>query len=108
MGFFSVFNPDAIKNIHLYKGGIPSKYGGRAAAVLNIHQKDGNSNKFSAQGGIGLISSRLLIEGPLEEQKGSFLLSGRSSYVHLFLPLAGVDNSIAYFYDLNTKLMKPT
>ena len=103
LGFFSVFNPDAIKNIHLYKGGIPSKYGGRAAAVLNIHQKDGNSNKFSAQGGIGLISSRLLIEGPLEEQKGSFLLSGRSSYVHLFLPLAGVDNSIAYFYDLNTK-----
>lgn len=103
LGFFSVFNPDAIKNINLYKGGIPSKYGGRVASVLNIHQKDGNSNKLKAQGGIGLISSRLLIEGPLEQQKGSFLISGRSSFIHLFLPLAEVDNSIAYFYDLNTK-----
>jgi len=104
LGFFSVFNPDAIKDIRLYKGGIPSKYGGRVASVLNIYQKDGNSNKIKVQGGIGLISSRLLIEGPLKKEKGSFLVSGRSSYAHLFLPLAGVDNSIAYFYDLNMKL----
>jgi len=104
-GFFSVFNPDAIKDIRLYKGGIPANYGGRVASVLNIYQKDGNSNKVKAQGGLGLISSRLLVEGPLKKEKGSFLIAGRSSYAHLFLPLIdSIDNSIAYFYDLNTKL----
>ncbi|MGB0982237.1 MAG: TonB-dependent receptor, partial [Winogradskyella sp.] len=102
-GFFSVFNPDAIKDIKLYKGGIPAKYGGRVSSVLDIYQKEGNSSKFSANGGIGLISSRLLLEGPLKKDKGSFLLAGRSSYAHLFLPLFNIDN-IAYFYDLNTKL----
>ncbi|MDO7172877.1 TonB-dependent receptor [Mariniflexile sp. AS56] len=102
-GFFSVFNPDAIKDIKLYKGGIPARYGGRVASVLDIYQKDGNSNEFHANGGIGLISNRLLIEGPLKKEKGSFLLGGRSSYAHLFLPLFDNDN-IAYFYDLNTKL----
>jgi hypothetical protein len=86
-GFFSVFNPDAIKDIKLYKGGIPANYGGRASSVLNIYQKDGNSNNFNAQGGVGLISSRLLLEGPLKKEKGSFLVGGRSSYAHLFLPL---------------------
>ena len=104
-GFFSVFNPDAIKDIKLYKGGIPANYGGRASSVLNIYQKDGNSNNFNAQGGVGLISSRLLLEGPLKKEKGSFLVGGRSSYAHLFLPLVeSVEDNKAYFYDLNTKL----
>ena len=102
-GFFSVFNPDAIKDIKLYKGGIPAKYGGRISSVLDIYQKEGNSSKFHANGGIGLISSRLLAEGPIKKDKGSFLFGGRSSYAHLFLPLFDLDN-IAYFYDLNTKL----
>ena len=104
-GFFSVFNPDAIKDIRLYKGGIPSNYGGRVASVLNIYQKDGNSNALKSQGGIGLISSRLLLEGPIKKEKGSFLIGGRSSYAHLFLPLIeGAEDNKAYFYDLNTKL----
>jgi hypothetical protein len=104
-GFFSVFNPDAIKDIKLYKGGIPANYGGRLSSVLNIYQKDGNSNDFNAQGGVGLISSRLLLEGPIEKEKGSFLIGGRSSYAHLFLPLVeSVGDNKGYFYDLNTKL----
>lgn len=104
-GFFSVFNPDAIKDIKLYKGGIPANYGGRVASVLNIYQKEGNSNNFKANGGLGLISSRLLVEGPLKKDKAAFLLGGRSSYAHLFLPLIeSVENNKAYFYDLNTKL----
>ena len=102
-GFFSVFNPDAIKDITLYKGGIPSRYGGRISSVLDIYQKDGNNKKYSATGGIGLVASRLLLEGPLISEKASFLVGGRSSYAHLFLPLFDNDN-IAYFYDLNTKL----
>ena len=102
-GFFSVFNPDAIKDLKLYKGGIPSKFGGRASSVLDIYQKDGNSKDFHINGGIGLISSRILAEGPIVKDKGSFLIGGRASYAHLFLKLADNDNS-AYFYDLNTKL----
>ena len=102
-GFFSVFNPDAIKDIKLYKGGIPAKYGGRVSSVLDIYQKDGNSNEFHMNGGIGIVSSRLLAEGPIKKEKGSFLVAGRSSYAHLFLPLFDIDN-IAYFYDLNAKL----
>jgi hypothetical protein len=102
-GFFSVFNPDAIKDLKLYKGGIPSKFGGRASSVLDIYQKDGNSNAFHMNGGIGLITSRILAEGPIVKDKGSFLVGGRASYAHLFLKLANNDNS-AYFYDLNTKL----
>ncbi|WP_299521895.1 TonB-dependent receptor [Winogradskyella sp.] len=102
-GFFSVFNPDAIKDIKLYKGGIPAKYGGRVSSVLDIYQKEGNSSQFHMNGGIGLISSRLLAEGPIKKEKGSFLFGGRSSYAHLFLPLFDIDN-VAYFYDLNTKL----
>jgi hypothetical protein len=104
-GFFSVFNPDAIKDLKLYKGGIPARFGGRASSVLDIYQKDGNSKKFSTNGGIGLISSRLLLEGPLVKDKGSFLIGGRSSYAHLFLKLSeDQKDNAAYFYDLNTKL----
>lgn len=102
-GFFSVFNPDAIKDLKLYKGGIPSRFGGRASSVLDIYQKDGNSKGFHMNGGIGLISSRLLAEGPIVKDKGSFIVAGRGSYAHLFLKLSNNDNS-AYFYDLNTKL----
>ncbi|TBX70354.1 TonB-dependent receptor [Flavobacterium silvisoli] len=102
-GFFSVFNPDAIKDLKLYKGGIPSRFGGRVSSVLDIYQKDGNSNKFSMNGGIGLISSRLLAEGPIVKDRGSFLFAGRASYAHLFLKLSNNKNS-AYFYDLNTKM----
>jgi len=102
-GFFSVFNPDAIKDLKLYKGGIPAKYGGRVSSVLDIYQKEGNSNQFKMNGGIGLVSSRLLAEGPIKKEKASFLFGGRSSYVHLFSSLFDLDN-VAYFYDLNTKL----
>ena len=104
-GFFSVFNPDAIKDLKLYKGGIPARYGGRASSVLDIYQKDGSSKDFHMNGGIGLISSRILAEGPIIKDRGSFLIGGRASYAHLFLKLSEdqKDNS-AYFYDLNTKL----
>ena len=104
-GFFSVFNPDAIKDLKLYKGGIPARFGGRASSVLDIYQKDGSSKEFHANGGIGLISSRLLIEGPLVKDRGSFLIGGRSSYAHLFMKLSkDQKNNAAYFYDLNTKM----
>ena len=102
-GFFSVFNPDAIKDLKLYKGGIPARYGGRVSSVLDIYQKEGNSKEFHMSGGIGVVASRLLAEGPIEKNKGAFLIGGRASYAHLFLPLFDIDNK-AYFYDLNTKL----
>jgi len=102
-GFFSVFNPDAIKDLTLYKGGIPARYGGRVSSVLDIYQKDGNKREYHASGGIGLVASRLLLEGPIKKDVASFLVGGRSSYAHLFLPLFDNDN-VAYFYDLNAKL----
>lgn len=101
-GFFSVFNVDAIKDVKLYKGGIPSRYGGRVSSVLDIRQKDGNSKAFKISGGIGAISSRLAVEGPTFKDKGSFLLAGRASYADLFLAIAGNENR-AGFYDLNLK-----
>lgn len=102
-GLFSIFNPDAIKELKLYKGGIPSRYGGRISSVLDMYQKDGNYKEFHATGGIGLLSSRLLAEGPIVKDKTSFLAGGRASYAHLFLPLFDIDNR-ALFYDLNFKL----
>lgn len=102
-GFFSVFNNDALRNIKLYKGGIPARYGGRASSVLEIDQKVGSYENFSAYGGIGLLSSRLTVEGPIIKDKFSYLLSGRGSYAHLFLKLTDI-KSTAYFYDLNAKL----
>ena len=102
-GLFSVFNPDAIKDLKLYKGGIPARYGGRLSSILDIYQKDGNKNEFHMNGGIGLISSRILAEGPIVKGKASFVVAGRASYAHLFLKLTNNPNS-AYFYDLNTKL----
>ncbi|GAB1855996.1 TonB-dependent receptor [Flavobacteriaceae bacterium MHTCC 0001] len=101
-GFFSVFNADAIKDVKLYKGGIPARFGGRVSSVLDVRQKDGNSKKFELNGGIGIISSRLSAEGPVFSDKGSFLIAGRGSYAHLFLQATGEENS-AYFYDVNLK-----
>ncbi len=90
-GFFSVFNPDAIKDIKLYKGGIPARYGGRVSSVLEIFQKEGNSRELKVKGGIGAVASRLLVEGPLVQDRGAFLVGGRASYAHLFLPLFDIE-----------------
>ena len=102
-GFFSVFNPDAIKDVKLFKGGIPARYGGRISSVLEIFQKEGNSKELKVNGGIGAVASRLLVEGPIIKDRTAFLAGGRASYAHLFLPLFDIDNR-AYFYDLNTKI----
>lgn len=106
LGFFSVFNSDAIKDVSLYKSGIPAEYGGRASSVMDVKMKDGNNKKFGASGGIGLISSRLAIEGPIVKDKGSFIISGRRSYLDLFLKLSNREDlkkTKLYFYDLNLK-----
>lgn len=102
-GFFSVFNADVIKDLKLYKGGIPANFGGRTSSVLDIYQKEGNNQEFHLTGGIGAISSRLLAEGPLVKGKSSFVVAGRTSYAHLFMKLADNPNSVS-FYDLNAKL----
>jgi len=102
-GFFSVFNPDAIKDIKLFKGGIPSRYGGRVSSVLEIFQREGNSKETKFTGGIGAVASRLLVEGPIIKDRTAFLAGGRASYAHLFLPLFDLNNK-AYFYDVNTKI----
>ncbi len=102
-GFFSVFNADAIKDVKLYKGGIPARFGGRVSSVLDVRQKDGNSKNFALTGGIGLISSRLTVEGPLFKEKGSFLIAGRRSYADLLAKAAGKGKNTASFYDLNLK-----
>ena len=102
-GFLSIYNADAIRDMKLYKGGMPARYGGRISSVLDVYQKDGNNTQYHGTGGIGSLSSRFLLEGPIVKDKSSFLISGRASYAHLFLKLTGNDNS-AYFYDLNMKL----
>lgn len=102
-GFISVFNADVIKDLKLYKGGIPANFGGRTSSVLDIYQKEGNNKEYHVNGGIGAVSSRLLIEGPIVKEKSSFVVAGRGSYAHLLLKLADEPNS-AYFYDLNAKL----
>jgi hypothetical protein len=107
LGFFSVFNNDAIKDVTLYKGDLPAQYGGRLASVLDVRMKDGNQKKFSGTGGIGLISSRLTLEGPIIKDKTSFIVSGRRTYADLFLIFAkdeGVQDSRMYFYDFNAKI----
>lgn len=107
MGFFSIFNNDAVKELSLYKGDMPASYGGRLSSILDVKQKDGNNKKYGVTGGLGLISSRLMIEGPIVKNKASFLVAGRRSYADLFIPLANNDNldgSKLYFYDFNAKL----
>lgn len=112
LGFFSVFNPDAIKDVTIYKGPIPAEYGGRLSSVLDIGMKEGNDREFAVNGGIGLISSRLTVEGPIKKEKGSFIISARRTYADIILhSLVGLNlirdstlkNSKLYFYDLNLK-----
>jgi len=106
LGFFSVFNSDALKDVTVYKGGIPANYGGRASSVIDITMKDGNNKKFSASGGLGLISSRLTIEGPILKDKMSFIVSGRRSYADFIGQATNIldDDMDLYFYDINAKL----
>ena len=101
-GFFSIFNADVVNGLDLYKGGIPSKFGGRVSSVLDVTQQTGDFENYKVNGGIGLISSRLLVQGPIQKDVGSFLIAGRASYAHLFLKLADNNNS-AMFYDINAK-----
>ncbi|MCK4287757.1 MAG: carboxypeptidase-like regulatory domain-containing protein, partial [Bacteroidales bacterium] len=106
MGFFSVFNSDAIKDVKLYKGNAPAEYGGRLSSVLDLKMNDGNSKRFGVSGGLGLIASRLTIEGPIIKDKSSFIISGRRTYADLFLKLSSdetLKNARLYFYDLNMK-----
>jgi hypothetical protein len=104
LGFFSTFNSDAIKDAVLYKGNQPANFGGRLSSVLDIKMNDGNQKRFNVGGGIGLIASRLAVEGPIVKDKGSFLISGRRTYADVFLKLTDQfkDNQL-YFYDLNAK-----
>ena len=107
LGFFSTFNSDAIKDANLFKGGIPAQYGGRISSVLDINMLDGNKKKFAVEGGLGLIASRLKLEGPIVKDKSSFMISARRTYADLFLKLSPdetVNKSKLYFYDLNAKL----
>lgn len=106
LGFFSVFNSDAIRDVKLYKGGVPARFGGRASSVMDIRMKEGNMKDFNFSGGIGLISSRLMAEGPVLQDKSSFMISGRRTYADLFLPLSNdekIKDNKLYFYDLNLK-----
>jgi hypothetical protein len=106
LGFFSTFNSDAIKDVSIYKGGMPAEYGGRLSSVLDIKMNEGNNKEFTVQGGIGLIASRLKIEGPLVKDKGSFMVSARRTYVDLFLKASSdstIKGSSLYFYDINAK-----
>jgi len=100
MGFFSVFNNDAIKDVKLYKGDIPASSGGRLSSLLDVRMKDGNTKRFSGTGGIGTISSRLTLEGPIVKDKASFIVSGRRTYADLFLKLSSdpaVNDNTLYF-----------
>ena len=105
LGFFSTFNSDALKDITVYKGGMPAQYGGRLSSVLDIKMNDGNNQNFGVSGGVGLISAKVNIEGPIQEDKSSFLISARRTYADVFLKLSDKykDNSL-YFYDLNAKV----
>lgn len=110
LGFFSVFNPDAVKNVSLIKGGMPAQYGGRLASVVDISMKEGNSKKFKGSGGLGYIASRLTLEGPIAKDKASYMISARRTFIDLFLrkPFISEDSPINgnsyYFYDVNGKI----
>ena len=107
LGFFSTFNSDAIKTATIYKGTQPAQYGGRLASVLDIRMNEGNNKRFRVSGGLGLISSKLNVEGPLKKDKSSFLISARRTYADLFLKLSNKENlksSSLYFYDVNAKI----
>jgi len=112
-GFFSVFNPDAIQSVKLITGGFPARYGGRLSSVLDIRMRDGNNKKFSAEGSVGIISSKLTLEGPIIKDKTSFIVSGRRTYIDVLaqplikMQARGTNSNISagyYFYDLNAKI----
>ncbi|HAP00797.1 MAG TPA: TonB-dependent receptor [Bacteroidetes bacterium] len=109
-GFFSVFNPDAIKNVSIYTGGFPARYGGRLSSVLDISMKDGNRNDFTVDASVGVISSKLTLQGPIKKNKASFIISGRRTYLDILAQpfiraaSAGEGTGGYYFYDLNGKL----
>lgn len=112
-GFFSTFNSDAVKDVKVYKGGFPAQYGGRLSSVIDVRMKEGNNKKFSGSGGLGLISSRLTLEGPIQKDKSSFIVSGRRTYVDIITRQVNNANEGKedynpipdyYFYDLNTKI----
>jgi len=107
-GFFSVFNSDALKNVNLIKGGMPANYGGRLSSVLEVNMKEGNNKRFKVTGGLGLISSRLTLEGPIVKDKGSFIISARRTYIDVLMKTFLSDSSrfagtSYYFYDFNAK-----
>jgi len=107
MGFFSIFNPDAVQSVKLYKSDMPAAYGGRISSLVEVRMKEGNDKAFRGQGGIGLISSRIMFEGPIVKDKASFMITGRRTYADLFLKLSHnkwLRQSRLYFYDFNTKL----
>lgn len=106
LGFFSTFNSDAIKDVTLYKGAMPAEYGGRLSSVLDVKMNDGSNKDYHVSGGLGLISSRLNIEGPIEKDNGSFIVSARRTYADVFLKLSkdsNTKNNSLYFYDINAK-----
>lgn len=106
LGFFSVFNSDVVKDLSLYKAAIPAEFGGRASSVLDVKVREGNDQRFNVSGGIGLISSRLAVEGPIVKNRGSFIVAGRRSYADMFLKLSkdkAIRDATLYFYDLNAK-----
>ena len=106
LGFFSTFNSDAIKDLTVYKGGMPAQYGGRLSSVVDIRMKDGNNQALHGSGGVGLIASRLALEGPIVKDRGAFLLTARRTYADVFLKLSSnptTRNSSLYFYDVNAK-----
>ncbi len=105
-GFFSTFNSDAVKDVTLYKGGMPAGYGGRLSSVLDIKMNEGNNQDYTVQGGLGLISSRIKVEGPIVKDKGSFMISARRTYLDLFFKASSdstLRGSSIYFYDINAK-----
>ena len=106
LGFFSTFNSDAIKDVTIFKGGMPAEYGGRLSSVLDIKMLDGNNKGYAVEGGLGLISSRIKVEGPIVQDKGSFMISARRTYLDLLLKASKdttISGSSIYFYDLNAK-----
>jgi len=107
LGFFSTFNSDAIKDVTLYKGDMPAQYGGRLSSVVDVRMNEGNNQDFHVTGGIGLISAKINVEGPIEKDKSSFLFTARRTYADMFLKLSGdstKNKNSLYFYDLNAKL----
>ncbi|MCF3109180.1 TonB-dependent receptor [Niabella sp. CC-SYL272] len=107
MGFFSTFNSDIVKDVTVYKGGMPAQYGGRLSSVLDVKMNEGNNQRYAVSGGLGLISAKLNVEGPIQEDRSSFLVSGRRTYADFFLPLLGDStnkNTRLFFYDVNAKM----